>query len=130
MTTSTLQPSSTRERALARGVADGLKVYRVSGHYELRFVTAKSDDGLGYLVTLLGPERATCSCTAAKHNRLCKHIALVLADQAAADAAHEAARAEQREQARRAMHPVRTPEELADLQERGRLANLALFGPE
>lgn len=84
MSTATVKPPATTDplaRALARGVAAGLKVYRVSGHEDVRFVTSQSEPGLGYLVTLLPDDDAYCSCVGASFGRICQHLALVLADQ-------------------------------------------------
>lgn len=84
MSTATVQTPTTTDplaRALARGVAAGLKVYRVAGREDLRFVTSQSEPGLGYLVTLDRDHGASCSCPARSHQLTCKHVALVLADQ-------------------------------------------------
>lgn len=82
MTSTTTQPRlDNLARAQARAVAAGLRSYRVAGHEDVRFVTRQRDPGLGYLVTLLPDGDAYCSCAASSFDRICAHLALVLADQ-------------------------------------------------
>lgn len=89
MVRSIAQPQTTdpMARALARGVAAGLSVYRVSGRADLRFVTSQSEPGLGYLVTIKPGLGAACSCADGASGQACAHGDVALADWQASESA-------------------------------------------